>query len=151
MNIAFQKKKIRKNLNFILRLKYGLQSVLVLIIIDCRDVEAIKNDLVVYVSDQVGAVPSLKLHEFILSPINENETIDQNEVIASIKEFLDSIGESRNFAVISRGNTISITSVSGKPIERAPKPTGQMFSCAHCGHVTPYEVVHNMHVRIHYL
>ncbi|MEK6971746.1 MAG: C2H2-type zinc finger protein, partial [Thermoproteota archaeon] len=69
----------------------------------------------------------------------------------SIKEFLDSIGESRNFAVISRGNTISITSISGKPIERTPKPTGQMFSCAHCGHVTPYEVVHNLHMRIHYL
>lgn len=122
-----------------------------LIIIDCRDVEAIKNEMVVHVSDQVGAVPSLKLHEFILSPINENETIDQNKVIASIKEFLDSIGESRNFAVISRGNTISITSISGKPIERTPKPTSQMFSCVHCGHVTPYEVVHNLHMRIHYL
>jgi len=87
----------------------------------------------------------------LVDPKQFQETIDQNEVIASIKEFLDSIGESRNFAVISRGDTISITSVSGKPIERAPKPTGQMFSCAHCGHVTPYEVVHNMHVRIHYL
>jgi len=123
----------------------------VLITIDCRDVEAVKNELVVYVSDQLAAVPSLKLHEFILSPINESETIDQNKVITSIKEFLDSIGESQNFAVISRGNAISITSVSGKPIERAQKPTGQMFSCAHCGHVTPYEVVHNMHMRIHYL
>jgi len=150
MNIAFQK-KFQEKFEFILRLKYRLQSVLVLIIIDCRDVESIKNELVVHVSDQVGVIPSLKLHEFILSPINENETIDQNKVIASIKEFLDSIGESRNFAVISRGNTISITSISGKPIERTPKPTGQMFSCAHCGHVTPYEVVHNLHMRIHYL
>jgi len=122
-----------------------------LIIVDCRDVEAIKNELVVYVSDQVAAVPSLRLHEFTLSPINEGDTIDQKEVITSIKEFLDSIGESRNFAVISRGNTISITSISGKPIERTPKPTSQMFSCAHCGHVTPYEVVHNLHMRIHYL
>lgn len=122
-----------------------------LIIIDCHDVEAIKNELVVYVSDQVGAVPSLKLHEFVLSPINENDTIDQKEVITSIKEFLDSIGESRNFAVISRGNTISITSISGKPIERIQKPTSEMFSCAHCGHVTPYEVVHHIHMRIHYL
>jgi len=123
----------------------------VLIIIDCHDVEAIKNELVVYVSDQVGAVPSLKLHEFVLSPINESDAIDQKEVITSIKEFLDSIGESRNFAVISRGNTISITSISGKPIERIQKPTSQMFSCAHCGHVTPYEVVHHIHMRIHYL
>jgi len=124
---------------------------LILITVNCRDVEAIKNELVVYVSDQVGAVPSLKLHEFVLSPINEGDTIDQKEVIASIKEFLDSIEESRNFAVISRGNIISITSISGKPIERAAKPSGQMFSCTHCGHVTPYEVVHNLHMRIHYL
>lgn len=122
-----------------------------LIIVDCRDVEAIKNELVVYVSDQIGAVPSLKLHEFILSPINENDTMDQSKVITSIKEFLDSIGELRNFAVISRGNTISITSISGKPIDRIAKPTSQMFSCAHCGHVTPYEVVHHLHMRIHYL
>ena len=136
---------------FILRLKYRLESALALITVDCRDVEAIKNELVVYVSDLVAAVPSLKLHEFILSPINESDTIDQNKVITSIKEFLNSIGESRNFAVISRGDTISITSISGKPIERAPKPTSQMFSCAHCGHVTPYEVVHNLHMRIHYL
>lgn len=124
---------------------------MILITVDCRDVEAIKNELVVYVSDQVGAIPSLKLHEFILSPINEGDTIDQKEVIASIKEFLDSIEESRNFAVISRGNVISITSISGKPIERVPRPTGQMFSCTHCGHVTPYEIVHNLHMRIHYL
>lgn len=124
---------------------------MILITVDCHDVEAIKNELVVYVSDQVGAVPSLKLHEFILSPINEGDTIDQKEVITSIKEFLDSIEESRNFAVISRGNIILITSISGKPIKRSQKPTGQMFSCTHCGHVTPYEVVHNLHMRIHYL
>ena len=124
---------------------------LILIIVDCSDVEAIKNELVVYVSDQVGAVPFLKVHEFILSPINEGDTIDQNEVITAIREFLDSIGEARNFAVISKGNAISITSISGKPIERTPKPVNQMFSCIHCGHVTPYEVEHQLHMKIHYM
>ena len=38
-----------------------------------------------------------------------------------------------------------------KKIEREAKPVGQMFSCAHCGHVTRYEVEHNNHVKIHYL
>ena len=79
------------------------------------------------------------------------QKIDQLKVIASIKEFLDSIGESKNYAVISNNDIISIKSINGKTIERDIKPTVQMFSCTHCGHVTPYEVVHNAHMKIHYL
>jgi len=72
-----------------------------MITIDCRDVESIKNELLVYVlSDQVAAIPALKLHEFMLSPIEDDDVIDKTEVISVIKEFLNSIGEGRNFAVI---------------------------------------------------
>jgi len=120
--------------------------------VDCSEVESIKNELLVYVSDQVGAIPSLKLHEFNLSPIDEeNQTVDIKQVITSIKEFLDSIGEARNFAVISQGDVILIKSINGKTIERESKPTDEMFSCSHCGHVTRYEVEHNIHMRIHYI
>ena len=122
-----------------------------MITVDCRDVESIKGELVVYVSDQVGAIPALKIHEFILSPIEEGETIDKNEVITVIKEFLDSIGEARNFAVISKEDNILIKSISGKIIEREPQPTGRMFSCPHCGFVTQFEIEHNNHMKIHYL
>ena len=76
--------------------------------------------------------------------------LTQNEVVTSIKEFLESIGEQRNFAVISRGDVISIESVSGKIIERDQKTSSGLFSCPHCGHVTPYEVIHNTHMKIHY-
>ena len=122
-----------------------------MITVDCRDVESIKGELLVYVSDQVGAIPALKLHEFILSPINEGEMIDKSEVITVIKEFLDSIGEARNFAVLARENVVLIKSISGKTIQRESGPKAKMFSCPHCGYLTQYEVDHQNHVKIHYL
>jgi len=122
-----------------------------MIIVDCKDVDSILNELAIYVSDQVAAIPALKAHQFVLSPIEDDEEINQVEVITSIKEFLESIGEKQNFGVISNSNKIMIKSILGKKIEREAKPTEQMFSCAHCGHVTRYEVEHNNHVRIHYL
>lgn len=122
-----------------------------MITVDCREVESILNELVVYVADQVGAVPNLKYHEFILSAIEDDGIVNQDKVVASIKEFLQSIGEQTNFAVISKGDTVSIESISGKVIERDQQPESELFSCTHCGHVTPYEVVHNTHVKIHYL
>ena len=122
-----------------------------MIIVDCKDVEPILNELAIYVSDQVAAVPALKAHQFVLSPIEDDEEINQVEVITSIKEFLESIGEKQNFGVISNSNKIMIKSILGKKIEREAKPTEQMFSCTHCGHVTRYEVEHNNHVKIHYL
>jgi hypothetical protein len=121
------------------------------ITVDCRDVEAIKNELLVYVSDQIAAIPAIKNHEFILSPINDDEIIDTTEVIAAIKEFLDSIGEARNFAVISRQDVVLIKSISGKIIERESLPQKRMFSCPHCGFVSQFEVEYNNHIKIHYL
>ena len=123
-----------------------------MIIVDCKDVAPIRNELAIYVSDQVAAVPALKTHQFVLSPIEDDEQINQSEVIASIKEYLESIGEKQSFGVISNSNKIMIKSILGKKIEReTKKSTEQMFSCAHCGHVTRYEVEHNNHVKIHYL
>ena len=122
-----------------------------MITVDCRDVESILHELAIYVSDQVSAVPAMKLHQFFLAPIMDDESVDQNEVITSINEFLESIGEKNNFGVITNGESVMIKSLFGKKIERLAKPAGEMFSCAHCGHVTRYEVEHNNHVKIHYL
>ena len=122
-----------------------------MITVDCHDVESIQNELVIYVADQIGAIPNLKYHEFILSPIEEDEPIDTNLVVTSIKEFLASIGETYNFAVISKDDTISIESIRGKVIERQPKPKADLFSCPHCGFMTQYEVEYNTHKKIHYL
>ena len=122
-----------------------------MITVNCHDVEPILHELMIYVADQVAAVPFIKFHKFILTPIMDDETVNGDEVISSIKEFLDSIGEKHNFAVISNGDTITIKSIHGKQIEREKQPQSQLFSCTHCGHVTQYEVEHNNHVKIHYL
>ena len=122
-----------------------------MITVDCRDVESIKHELLVYVSDQVAAIPALKVHEFMLSPIEDHLRIEITEVVTAIKEFLDSIGEARNFAVLSRDKLVMIKSISGKSIEREPTATSQMFSCPHCGFVTQYEIELNNHKKIHYL
>ena len=122
-----------------------------MITVDCNDVESILHELAIYVSDQVAAIPAMKFHKFVLAPIMDDEEVNRDEVITSIKEFLESIGEKHNFGVISNGDNVVIKSISGKKIERSAKPTGEMFSCAHCGHVTRYEVEHNNHIKIHYL
>ena len=122
-----------------------------MITIDCKDVLSIKNELLVYVSDEVAAIPTLKHHQFTLSTFDDDEVLDSNLVVTSIKEFLNSIGEGSNFAVISNNDTISIKAISGKIIERDAAPQSNMFSCTHCGFITRYEVELNVHMRIHYL
>ncbi len=122
-----------------------------MITIDCKDVLSIKNELLVYVSDEVAAIPTLKHHQFTLSTFDDDEVLDSNLVVTSIKEFLNSIGEGSNFAVISNNDTISIKAISGKIIERDAAPQSDMFSCTHCGFVTRYEVELNVHMRIHYI
>lgn len=120
--------------------------------IDCKDVVSVKNDLLVYVADQVAAIPTLKNHQFTLSSFDDDEIIDTTAVISAIKEFLDSIDEGQNFAVISNNNMINITSISGKIIENTtPQSEHEMFSCTHCGYVTQYQVELNIHMRIHYM
>ncbi len=120
--------------------------------IDCKDILSIKNDLLVFVADKVEAIPTLKHHQFTLSTFDDDEIIDITSVISAIKEYLDSIDEGNNFAVISSNETISITSISGKIIERDDTvQQSEMFSCTHCGFVTRYEVELNVHMRIHYL
>lgn len=120
--------------------------------IDCKDILSIKNELLVYVADKVEALPTLKHHQFTLSALDDDAIVDTNSVISAIKEYLNSINEGNNFAVISNNNTISVMSISGKIIERDDTAQqSEMFSCTHCGFVTRYEVELNTHMRIHYL
>lgn len=124
-----------------------------MITVDCRDVESIMKELLVYVADNVGALPALKLHEFVLSPVDESEPISHADVVTAIKEFLESIGEIKNFAVITQGDVVVIKSIAGKQIEREPA-TGNvagMFTCTHCGFITQYEIEYQNHIKIHYI
>ncbi|MDA7958848.1 MAG: C2H2-type zinc finger protein, partial [Nitrosopumilus sp.] len=107
-----------------------------MITVDCVDVLPIRGELIVYVSDQVAAIPAIKNNRFTLSAFEDDEEVDMPTVVASIREFLDSIGEGTNFAVTVSGLDIRITSVSGRPIERSGGQDAGMFSCPHCGFVT---------------
>ena len=120
--------------------------------IDCKEVPSIQNELLVYVADKVEAIPTLKNRQFTLSTFDDDAILDVELVISAIKEYFDSIHEGSNFAVISNNNFISITSISGKVIERdSPKQLDNMFSCTHCGFFTKYQVELNVHMRMHYI
>ena len=120
--------------------------------IDCKDVNSIKNELLIYVADQMAAIPTLKNNQFTLSSLDDDDDVDSVAVISAIKEYLNSIDQGNNFAVISNHDVIHITSISGKTIEPdSTESKNDMFSCTHCGFVTLYEAELNAHMRIHYL
>jgi hypothetical protein len=120
--------------------------------IDCRDVVSMMNELLVYVADQMAAIPTLKHNQFTLSALDDDDVIDANEAVSSIKEYLNSIDQSGNFAVISNNNMINIKSLSGKIFKSdTAESQNNMFSCTHCGFITQYEVELNTHMKIHYI
>ncbi len=122
-----------------------------MITVNCRDIPSIKSQLAVYTSDKVGAMPALKLHEFVLAPIDDEE-ISLSEVITAIKMYLASIGCERHFAVVQKNHVITIVSIDGYKLESHPQgKSDQFFSCIHCGHITQFETVHHNHMKIHYL
>lgn len=120
--------------------------------IDCKDVSSVQHELLIYVADKVEAIPTLKNLQFTLSTLDDDDILDIEKVISAIKEYLDSINEGSNFAVISKDEFISITSVNGKVLKNYSKiQLDNMFSCTHCGFMTQYQVELNVHMRIHYL
>ena len=122
-----------------------------MITVDCRVVPSLKSPLAVYTSDQVGAIPALKIHEFMLAPVSD-EDVDSNRVIKAIKDFLNSLSIEKHYAVIQNKNIISIVALDDFKLETLPaQSSDQFFSCVHCGHVTQFETVHNNHMKIHYL
>ena len=76
--------------------------------------------------------------------------LNAEHIVSQVIHF-EEIIEQRNLAVISKGDIISLESISGKTIARDAKSSEGLFSCPHCGHVTPYETIHNTHMKIHYL
>lgn len=122
-----------------------------MITIDCNDIDSKKLELVVYVSDRTGTMPTMKNHGFVLSPIKNNEMIDKNQVIAAIKEYLESVGEGTNYAVISDGEGLTIKSIFTKSNEiESHKSAEAFFTCSHCGFSTRFEGELNIHEKIHY-
>ena len=102
-----------------------------MITVNCKDVLPIQHELLVHVADHVEAIPAVKHDEFILSPFEHDDKIDNTKVTKTIKEYLDSIGEGNNFTVIANLNKILIKSINGKKINRITPPVKSMRTC--CG------------------
>lgn len=120
-----------------------------MITIDCHEIEHLMHELAVFVSDWLGAIPSMKLHEFVLSPIDD-EVLEIDNAVKAVKEFFASIGETANYGVLASDKLISIKSLHENPRVRT-KPKESMFACTHCGYVTQYEVLWQSHMKMHYL
>ncbi|MDE1829975.1 MAG: C2H2-type zinc finger protein, partial [Thaumarchaeota archaeon] len=91
-----------------------------MITVNCKDTPSIKSSLAVYTSDRVGAVPALKIHEFVLAPL-EDEEINPTDVITAIKMFLASLSCEKHFAVIQKNDVITIVSLDGYKLESFPQ------------------------------
>jgi hypothetical protein len=87
-----------------------------MITVDCRSIPSLKSPLAIYTSDQVGAIPALKIHEFVLAPLSE-ENIDTTRVIKSIKSFLESLSIEKHFTLIQKKNTIFIITIDDYKLE----------------------------------
>ena len=51
---------------------------------------------------------------FILSPIENEDQIEYEQVTRTIKEYLDSIGEGSNFTIVTDSKKVLIKSINGK-------------------------------------
>lgn len=99
--------------------------------VDCKEVLPIKHELLVYVADDLGAFPALKQNEFVLTPIEHDEKIDSHKVTDSIQNYLNSIGEGKNFEIFCQSDKVEIKSISGKKINRVTPPVKTLGTC--CG------------------
>jgi hypothetical protein len=102
-----------------------------MIVVNCQDVLPIQHELLIHVADQVEAIPAIKNSEFILSPIEHDDKIDDRQVTVVIQNYLASIGEANNFSVITESKKIFIKSINGKKINRATPQVKSMRTC--CG------------------
>lgn len=119
------------------------------ITVDCREAEHLKHEMAVFVSDWVGAIPNTKIREFMLSPIGDEE-LEIDRVVTAIREFFASMGETGNYAVLPKDEIILIKALTDN-VPKNVKQVQSMFSCSHCGYVTPYEVLLQNHMKMHYL
>ena len=103
----------------------------IMIVVNCKDVLPIQHELLVHVADHIEAIPAIKHSEFILSPIDNDDTIDDRKVTAEIQNYLTSIGEASNFSVITESKKIFIKSINGKKINRITPAVKSMRTC--CG------------------
>jgi len=126
-----------------------------MISIDCKNALAIKEKLLVFVSDKLEVVPILKSEKIFLTKIDDSE-IEKSQVLSAITEFLKSVELEEFFQVIPKGDDIKIEPLEGKDMKEklaklAETKKDLFFECTHCGFMTLYEEEWRTHKLIHYL
>ena len=126
-----------------------------MISIDCKNALAIKEKLLVYVSDKLEVVPILKSDKFLITTIDDSE-IERSEVVSAINEFFKSVELDGFFQLITKGDDIKIEPLEGKNMkEKLASITEEkkeiFYECTHCGFVTLYEEELRTHKLIHYI
>lgn len=125
-----------------------------MISVDCSNSLAIKDQLLVYVSDKLEAIPILKTDKFFLDPIDK--TFDNLDVVSTIEEFLESIDMKENYQIIPNDDNIKVEPLDGKDMKEKLKKISTndknpFFECTHCGFMTRYEQELKTHSLIHYI
>lgn len=121
------------------------------IVVKCKDVETAMSKLAIHVAEQVEAIPMLKIHEFVLTSIG-NEEIDISKVVESIRGFLKLLNKESDFAVTAINQTVSITSLKGKALKfDGDASSDGFFVCQHCSRISFFEADHKDHEKIHYI
>lgn len=126
-----------------------------MISIDCKNALAIKEKLLVYVSDKLAVVPILKSEKIFLTKMDDSD-IEKSQVLSAIKEFLKSLDIEDFFQVIPKGEDIQIKPLEGKDMKEKLAKLSEtkkdlFFECTHCGFLTLYEEEWRAHKLIHYL
>ncbi|MDE1765237.1 MAG: hypothetical protein KGI27_03065 [Thaumarchaeota archaeon] len=121
-----------------------------MIVVKCKGSEAAMSKLAVHVAEQIEAVPVLKAHEFILTT-TEDEELDVNKAIKSIKDFLKLANRENDFAVTAMNQDISITLLSGETLKCNDASNDGFFVCQHCGRMSFFEADHKDHEKMHYI
>ena len=126
-----------------------------MISIDCKHSLAIKEKLLVFVSDKLEAIPILKSEKIFLTKMDDSE-VEKSQVLSAIDEFLKSLEIEDFFQVIPNEEEIIIQPLEGKDIKEKLSKLAEtkkelFFECTHCGFITLYEEEWRVHKLIHYL
>lgn len=123
-----------------------------MITVDCSDAKPIKNKLLIFVADRLGVMPILKLDKFVLTSLDDSQTVKKSVVLAAIEEFLESKKLAEDVQVIPKDDTLIIKPREGKELkENSVQKKELFFECTHCGFMTLYEEELRTHKLIHYI
>ena len=126
-----------------------------MISVDCSKTSTIRDSLLVFVADKLLALPILKSEKFFLEPLNE-KSINLQEVVDAIEEFLESFDLKEHFQLVSNNNEILINLIDSPNVNKKLKKLSHrkndlFFECTHCSFLTRYEEELRTHRLVHYI